>query len=354
MKDIKRKYYQNHFHELERKYDTSVIFILAGLQRLRKNGRLGFISSITWQTGENFSKLRKTLFEKHGILALINLPFNVFPDAYVDTGVYILSRSPVNKYLIYRFQKKTLIDSLDHIAPREVTTSLVAPPDYKIVLEPDATQMLSRIARANLCTPLGQLTESAQGLAASFFKTSSAPKSREWYPFAGGARVYRYEFSAGPRTYAYLGEHPSLKKFYEAQPKVLVRRLINRQDRLDAAYFDKQMVFKKDLNPFVFIDDSLSPKFVLGILNSSLISYLYVNTSSIATKDDFRQTTLSELRRIPIRKLAFNNSSEKAQHDRMVFLVEQIMAAKKHLAARADRQGQGLLRKQMRRPGSSN
>jgi len=40
--------------------------------------------------------------------------------------------------------------------------------------------------------------------------------------------------------------------------------------------------------------------FVLGILNSRLISYLYVNTSSIATKDDFRQTTLAELRRLPI------------------------------------------------------
>ncbi|MCG3126007.1 MAG: hypothetical protein CHACPFDD_00835 [Phycisphaerae bacterium] len=34
--------------------------------------------------------------------------------------------------------------------------------------------------------------------------------------------------------------------------------------------------------------------------SSSLISYLYVNTSSIATQDDFRQTTLAELRRLPI------------------------------------------------------
>ena len=36
---------------------------------------------------------------------------------------------------------------------------------------------------------------------------------------------------------------------------------------------------------------------------SKLISYLYINLSSIATKDDFRQTTLSELRDLFIPKI---------------------------------------------------
>ncbi len=332
MKEIERKYFPEHFPELERKYDTSVIFILAGLQRLNKNGRLGFISSITWQTGENFSKLRRTLFEKNGVLTLVNLPFDVFPDAYVDTGVYILSRSPVSKYSIYRFPKKTKISGLESLAFQEVKTSLVTKPDYKIVLEPTAQQILLRVVNSDLFKSLGELTESTQGLAASFFQTSSSQKSAEWYPFAGGAQAYRYEFVAGEKSFAYLGEHQSLKKFYEANPKILIRRVINRQDRLDAVYFDKQMVFKKDLNPFVFIDDSLNPKFILGILNSRLISYLYVNTSSIATKDDFRQTTLAELRRLPIRKIDLSKPADKSRHDKMVSLVEQMLAAKPQLA----------------------
>jgi adenine-specific DNA-methyltransferase len=333
MKEIERKYYQEHFPELERKYDTSVIFILAGLQRLNKNGRLGFISSITWQTGENFSELRKTLFEKYGVLTLVNLPFDVFADAYVDTGVYILSRSPVSKYSIYRFPKKIKITSLDSLVFREVKSSLVSKPDYKIVLEPAAQQILLGATNSELFKPLGELTESTQGLAASFFQTASRQRSGEWYPFASGAQAYRYEFFSGEKLYAYLGDHQSLKKFYEANPKILIRRVINRQDRLDAVYFDKQMVFKKDLNPFVLIDESLNPKFVLGILNSRLISYLYVNTSSIATKDDFRQTTLAELRRLPIRKLDLSKSAEKGRHDKMVSLVEQMLVAKPHLAS---------------------
>jgi hypothetical protein len=63
---------------------------------------------------------------------------------------------------------------------------------------------------------------------------------------------------------------------------------------------EKRLVFKKDINPFLILDKQFSPKFVLGILNSKLLSYLYLKTSSIATKDDFRQTTLTELRSLPV------------------------------------------------------
>jgi hypothetical protein len=66
-------------------------------------------------------------------------------------------------------------------------------------------------------------------------------------------------------------------------------------------------------------------------LNSKLISYLYINTSSIATKDDFRQTTLAELRRLPIRTIDFNNPAEKKMHDDLVSLVENMLELNKQL-----------------------
>ena len=109
--------------------------------------------------------------------------------------------------------------------------------------------------------------------------------------------------------------------------------MINWQDRLDAALFDKQKVFKKGINPFVFSDESWNPKYVLDIINRRLISYLSVNTSSIATKDDFRQTTLAELRRLPIPKVDLTRHPEKLRHDRMMALVEQMLAGQKQLAA---------------------
>ena len=92
----------------------------------------------------------------------------------------------------------------------------------------------------------------------------------------------------------------NLIRFYEGTPKLLIRRIINRQNRLSVGYTDKKLVFKKDINPFIPIDKRFSSKYLLAILASKLISYLYINISSIATKDDFRQTTLTELRELPI------------------------------------------------------
>ena len=59
-----------------------------------------------------------------------------------------------------------------------------------------------------------------------------------------------------------------------------------------------------------------------------MFSWIYLNSSSIATKDDFRQTTLAELRKLPIRKVL---SEETNTHDKIVLLVDQILDSKKQL-----------------------
>jgi hypothetical protein len=82
------------------------------------------------------------------------------------------------------------------------------------------------------------------------------------------------------------------------------------------------MVFKKDVNPFIVSDERFLPKYVLAIMASKLLSFFYVNLSSIATKDDFRQTTLTELRRLPI--VLINIEEQNV----FVNLVTRILAAK--------------------------
>jgi len=118
-------------------------------------------------------------------------------------------------------------------------------------------------------------------------------------PFLEKGQIYRYCFNIDGLTYVSMSEYQSLKKYYSATPKVLIRRIVNRQNKLMAMYYDKELVFTKDINPFL-ISKKYNLFYILAIINSKIISYLYINTSSIATKDDFRQTTLAELRNLPI------------------------------------------------------
>ena len=328
MKDFERDFYCQRYPELQRKFDSSVIFILRALQLINSQGRVGFISSLTWQTGENFSELRRAMFTKGGVVTVVNLPFDVFPDAYVDTGIYILAGRPVPHFEIYSFPKKTKISALENIPLVRVDSALVQAPDYRVILNPAAQQIMLRSRKAKCFVLLGQITVSTQGLAANRFKRTTNRVADTDYSFGEQSQVLRYEFSHGEVTWTCMGEFASLKRFYEAEPKVLIRRVINRQDRLVATQFSERMVFKKDINPFVVSDPQTDVRYLLGILNSRLVSWLYVGTSAIATKDDFRQTTLAELRNLPIRVLDITIPAQKAQHDRMVQLVEQMLKTK--------------------------
>ncbi|MCK4820386.1 N-6 DNA methylase, partial [bacterium] len=302
-----KEYFKNKYAQLQRKYDSSIVFILSMLQKLKSNGLLGFISSITWQTGENYKKLRKHLFTQRGVKNLVNLPFDVFKKAYVDTGIYIFSQKPSNSYLIYRFPKKESSPNMEDIEYSNISTELIGPPDYKIVLNPCAQNILERAKSSPSFVPLGQFTFSTQGLALSKYKLNAEAKGEDWYPILLKGKTYRYGLEVHEVSYADMHDRQSLKRFYESQPKILIRRIVNRQDRLMATYCKDKLVFKKDMNPFIINNSAWNPLFVLGILNSKLISYLYINTSAIATKDDFRQTTLAELRSLPIPSISLQN-----------------------------------------------
>jgi len=326
MSDYEKTYYQRVFPQLERKYDSSIVFIIALLQKLSPQGRLGYISSLTWQTGENYKRLRELLFESYGVERIVNLPFDVFKSAYVDTGVYVLTSFSQPAYDIFRFPKKAKINSLDGLAYTTVERKLIKAPDYKIILNPVSQLIFNRASNRDDFEYLGEFTISTQGLATSRFKRTEYPSEIETcYSFLEKGQVYRYRLEVDAISYADMSDKQSLRRFYENEPKLLIRRVINRQDRLMATFFDEKMVFKKDLNPFIVTSSAYDAKFVLGVINSRLISYLYVNSSSIATKDDFRQTTLAELRRLPIPRCDEENQ------EKLVLLVDSMLVLNKKL-----------------------
>jgi hypothetical protein len=244
-----RGYYQTKFPELERKFDTSVAFILAALRLVKSTGLAGYISSLTWETGENYAKLRQTMFQRHGVVEVINLPFDIFEAAYVETCVFVLSGQPTENYRIRVLPKKEKVVTLRGLAMVTVPTSLVTKPDFRLILDPAAERLFRRVSDTRTFVQLGEITKSTQGLAANRFnRAPTKSKTGDWFPFGERCQGHRYDFILEEATFADMAETPSLTTFYEAEPKILIRRVINRQDRLDAAFVEQKMVFKKDLN----------------------------------------------------------------------------------------------------------
>ncbi|WP_305881855.1 Eco57I restriction-modification methylase domain-containing protein [Haloplanus halophilus] len=298
-----RSYLTTVFEVLHRKYDLSVAFLQQTIRLARDEGRGGMITPVAWETGENYSKFRKTNLTE-GMMNLekiINLPFDVFQDAYIDTNISIFRKSqPSGKFLAKEFEKRLRIESADVMEEGSelIPQSYLSETDgAKIFFRKGTYEMLTRFNREEF-TDLGELTDATQGIVASFHEYSNSKENGDFLEYRE-CDVYRYELETTEQRYIDFGDEDNLRRYY-TNPRILIRRLVNRDDRLMATIANDSFVVKKDLNPFIKTSDT-PLKYILACVNSSLHSYLYISQSALALKDDFRQTTLAELQNLPIR-----------------------------------------------------
>lgn len=306
-----KEYLTTKFDTLHRKYDLSVAFLEQCFRLARSHGFTGMITPVAWETGENYEIFREqriASFEEPSLWKITNLPFDVFADAYIDTNIAIFRiEESDGDFAVKEFEKRDQITdakSLRHGYEEIPHQYLRDDPGSKIYFRKKHYELLQSYDSEQF-RPLGDLTDARQGIVASFFEYSDT-KDSEDYLLYRECDVYRYSLSVTDEKYIDFSDEDSLREFYE-QPRILLRRLVSRDDRLMAVYVEEPFVVKKDLNPFIRTDTEMSLQYLLTCLNSALLSFLYVSSSALAQKDDFRQTTLSEIRSLPIRKLAVNS-----------------------------------------------
>jgi len=78
--------------------------------------------------------------------------------------------------------------------------------------------------------------------------------------------------------------------------------------------------------------------YLLGIINSWLVTWYHHKRSPKAQKGLFPKVLVSDLKNLPIRTIDFSNQTEKAQHDKLVALVDNMLELlKKYHETRMDR-----------------
>ncbi len=99
------------------------------------------------------------------------------------------------------------------------------------------------------------------------------------------------------------------------------------------ATFDDSGIFPEQSLYFLFNNRSgnISFKYLLGILNSSFVTFYY-RAILVTNKQSIAQLKKIHLDVIPIRTIKFSDSADKARHDQMVMLVDQMLSLHKQLA----------------------
>ncbi|MDQ7033612.1 MAG: TaqI-like C-terminal specificity domain-containing protein [Anaerolineae bacterium] len=151
------------------------------------------------------------------------------------------------------------------------------------------------------------------------YKEHLTPKPMGYKGKWNGRKAGRYQWYEIQDTVAYYEEFE--------KPKIVFPD-IAKESRMT---FDTQHTFFGNTVYFIPLNDL----YLLALLNSKLIWFYFKNVATVLGNADkggrlrwFSQDTTQ----IPIRKLDLNNPSEKAQHDKLVALVEKMLALKAEYA----------------------
>ena len=133
------------------------------------------------------------------------------------------------------------------------------------------------------------------------------------------------------------------KNKLSASPKILIRKT---GDHMVATY-DTSRIFPEQSLYFLHNKSAeIDYKYLLGILNSCVLNF-YFRAKSLTNKESIAQVKKIDLDKLPIRIIDFKNATDKARHDRMVQLVEQMLALHKQLANAKTGHEQTLLQRQI-------
>lgn len=266
---------------------------------LAPKGTMAYITPTSWETGERFEKFRKYLFSRMAVRSVVNLPYDVFDTPYVDTAILtgVFGQTQSNEFRLATLDKRAELDLTQmNIYTRAVNWDSVSRDVHlRVPLLDWAANLFGRIS-AN-AVPLGQITSSKRGIEAYQFNIKETPEQGDSPFFNGQVRRYRVEPST---TSSFVAIREKDGPFHTG-PRILTRRIVTRSNRLSSALTEDDFVVKKDIySTRPISQDRQELSCLLGILNSNLISFLYLSRSAAAVKDDFRQVTLAGLRELPI------------------------------------------------------
>jgi hypothetical protein len=354
--DVESVYFRANFRSPANSLDTFLLFVEQGHRLLREKGLLGMIIPSGWVSAPSAKPLRKLFIESFKPLTFVSLPFDIFR-AYIDTVVVTAqrvkdpAREASDEVRLTVFPSKFKIGSVADFQRFEKSSN------YRDWLNSQHQEFLITCSRAET-----QILEKVRGQAKNFGDFVLVKRGVEVFapqPSKSGlvnpkpaltGTLQSYNLQHGePGFVGYPPEVEASKPFeYFSKPRILLRQVLSRKLRLQAIHTEETFLTNQSVQSLLPNPDakaSPSLKALLGILNSRLLSWYFVNFNSVARRDDFPKIIIQQTRELPLP--AFDTKTAKSTHDRMVKQVETMLELHRQLPAVRTPQEKTALERQL-------
>ncbi|WIH81412.1 Eco57I restriction-modification methylase domain-containing protein [Brachyspira pilosicoli] len=346
--DEQKDYYYKHFEISDYQLNTYLMFVEKGYKLSNNNGLIGYIIPNNCLTINSFDKFRHFIIDETNYLHIINSYDKIFKDASVDTCILIFSK---NK--LYDFKHKIGELKEGHFNFKTGDFSELLTQNYIIntsIINKVDSPLFSIINKINeKSSPLLNYSKVVDGIKVYQVgkgipqQTKEEKENRAFYSkekiddtyikCLSGVDVKRYSLNWCGDWLSYgkwLAEPRWSAKF--DIPRILIRQIPTKPPYcINAIYTDEH--YLNDQSSKVIQDIQLyNPLFILGVLNSRLISSWFVFTLGKLQRSTFPVILVKEVSNLPIPNINLDDKQDKEMHDKMVALVDSIIVLNKKLS----------------------
>lgn len=347
-------YYFDHYDTVANRMNLYAVFMQRAWSLVRDSGLFGYITPNSFLTQSSYTLLRR-MFLKNRIHTLIRTPDDVFEGVTAETAISIFEKRKPLKDLTscVVYPRRALLNRINFseaaTAIEYEQNSWANTKDCIFVLRPtsDKQPLLDKIQAqgkqliqfCDFClglTPYDKYKGHTPKQITERVFHSAISKGESWKKLLDGGDVERYQVEWSGDKYINYGPWlgaPREQRFF-TNPRIIIRQIISgTPPRIYAGYSDKELYHTQIA--FVILPREKNTHLVfyfLALLNSHLLTWYHRHRYLDPEKYTFQKILIQDAKQFPIPAVDMKNSADKAQHDKMVSLVEQMLAAKKQLA----------------------
>ncbi len=359
---------QSRYQTADRHWDLYVLFLERAYQITKKSGRFSFIIPFSYSIQKYGILSRRFLLEKSTIESIADIrTVRVFGDVPVITIVPVFVKEVPSKNSQIAVLKPSKLSTKTKVESFQSSHTLqqrqmLAQHEHmlRLDLSPAATKLVERMDESSI--KLGdlcyvnygaQMSSKAKGGFGKNHVIRDQKVNKHCKKMIGGRELYRYsvnwegryvDWSFAPEMYG-----ARWPEFFEL-PKIMIRDITGTH-RVEAT-FDSERYYcdhtvlcalrkcdvakwKEATRSEITLSEKYHLAFLNGVVASRCVStyfYLVLTGEGVRTGGGFH-TYPETIRNFPIPKIDFDDPTDKTRHDKIVSLVDQMLSAKKQLAA---------------------
>lgn len=310
--DKTKKYINNNYQTAQYQVELYISFIEKGAELLQQKGQISFIVPNSWLKNLRMSDCRKYVLENLDLSTLIPNLDNVFPDASVDTLIFIakkeasLGKVDIVDFIDKQIAFKHAIDqhrfykNEGYIFDVEISEDIL--PIIKKVRK-DVTEVGAIMDVTRGVNPYDKYTGQSAEVIKERAYHSNFKKDESFVPELKGKHISTYNYFWDKEHFISYGDWlaaPRQKKYFVG-PRIIFREILGKT--LVSTLIKEKFIIDRSLYIARIDNEEESDyliEYILGVLNSKLMSF-YFRYSNNEFDNLFPKIRVAEFKKLPIK-----------------------------------------------------